>query len=131
MRNWKFSTHYSSICMVLDEQYLWGQIICRIWLPSQNVIVRVSEADLKPLHAESISETEEFRISYIATAAKIAELLENTSKDNDSTVLLAPMESNVIPLPHQLHALSRAISGDRDVTFLLMKSALVKPLKLD
>ncbi|RFU95880.1 helicase [Sphaerochaeta halotolerans] len=118
MNNWKFSTHYSSICMVLDEQYLWGQIICRIWLPSQHAIVRVSEADLKPLHSERISKTEEFRISYIATAAKIAELLENTSEDNDSTVLLAPMESNVIPLPHQLHALSRAISGDR-VRYLL------------
>ncbi|WP_201767474.1 DEAD/DEAH box helicase [Sphingobium lactosutens] len=32
--------------------------------------------------------------------------------------MLAPMESNVIPLPHQLHALSRAISGDR-VRYLL------------
>ena len=32
--------------------------------------------------------------------------------------MLAPMESNVIPLPHQIYALSRAISGDR-VRYLL------------
>ena len=40
------------------------------------------------------------------------------SSTADGHVLLAPMESNVIPLPHQIHALSRAVSGDR-VRYLL------------
>jgi len=51
-------------------------------------------------------------------AAKVAEVLEGSTSATEGHVLLAPMESNVIPLPHQIHALSRAISGDR-VRYLL------------
>lgn len=51
-------------------------------------------------------------------AAKVAEVLEGSTSATAGHVLLAPMESNVIPLPHQIHALSRAISGDR-VRYLL------------
>ncbi len=47
-----------------------------------------------------------------------AEVLEGSTSATEGHVLLAPMESNVIPLPHQIHALSRAISGDR-VRYLL------------
>jgi superfamily II DNA or RNA helicase len=82
------------------------------------VIIRVPESDLQPLYFEDVHPSKINRISYISAAAKIAELLESTAEDNKNTVLLAPMESNVIPLPHQLHALSRAISGDR-VRYLL------------
>ena len=116
--NIKFCLSQRSICLILSEELIWKQKICRIWLPTKNVILRVPKSDLEPLNTEKLSLGESNKISYIATAAKIAELLENTSKDNDSTVLLAPMESNVIPLPHQLHALSRAISGDR-IRYLL------------
>jgi superfamily II DNA or RNA helicase len=50
-------------------------------------------------------------ISYIAAAARVADAL---TRD----VMLAPIESSVIPLPHQIRALSRAISNDR-VRYLL------------
>jgi len=50
-------------------------------------------------------------IVYAATAARIADAI---SQD----VLLAPLESAVIPLPHQISTLSRAISGGR-VRYLL------------
>ena len=48
----------------------------------------------------------------------MAEVLEGGSSASDGHVLLAPMESNVIPLPHQIHALSKAVSADR-VRYLL------------
>ena len=54
----------------------------------------------------------------MAAATKVAEVLEGSTSAADGHVLLAPMESHVIPLPHQIHALSRAISGDR-VRYLL------------
>src|SRR5690606_41670155 len=50
-------------------------------------------------------------IAYVATAARVADALTQD-------VLLAPIESSVIPLPHQIRALSRAVSGDR-VRYLL------------
>ena len=116
--NWYFSENHKSICQIIGSKTLWDQTICRIWLPNKDTIVSVQQSDLKPLLSINNTKVEIDRISYISSAAKIAELLENTAKDNDTTVLLAPMESNVIPLPHQLHALSRAISGDR-IRYLL------------
>jgi len=73
---------------------------------------------LRSLTSDLHPEIESHRIAYIAAAAKVAEVLEGGTNASDGHVLLAPMESNVIPLPHQIHALSRAISGDR-VRYLL------------
>ena len=50
-------------------------------------------------------------IAYVAAAARVADALTQD-------VLLAPIESSVIPLPHQIRALSRAIANDR-VRYLL------------
>ena len=51
------------------------------------------------------------RITYAVAAARIADALTQD-------VLLAPLEAGVIPLPHQLHALTRAVTGDR-IRYLL------------
>jgi superfamily II DNA or RNA helicase len=50
-------------------------------------------------------------LQYVAAAARVADALTQD-------VLLAPIESTVIPLPHQLRALSRAMANDR-VRYLL------------
>lgn len=77
--------------------------------------MRVPRSALRPLNADLQPEIEAGRIAYVAAAA---EVLEGSTSATEGYVLLAPMESNVIPLPHQIHALSRAISGDR-VRYLL------------
>lgn len=116
--SWQYSTFHNSACKVIEEQTLWGQTVCRIWLPNQDEVVSVSRSALRPLRANLPPEIEAERIAYIAAGAKVAEVLETSKNTTDRHVLLAPMESNVIPLPHQIHALSRAISGDR-VRYLL------------
>ncbi|WZB63131.1 hypothetical protein WJ970_08915 [Achromobacter xylosoxidans] len=63
----------------------------------------------------------------MAAAAKVAEVLEGSTSATEGHVLLAPMESNVIPLPHQIHALSRAISGDRVRTCWPMRWVSARP----
>jgi SNF2 family DNA or RNA helicase len=73
---------------------------------------------LVPIDVARFAKDNAEAISYISAAAKVAEILETKTTDADGPVLLAPMESNVIPLPHQIRALSRAISGDR-VRYLL------------
>lgn len=114
---WQYSTVHNSACKVIEEETLWGQTVCRVWLPNQNAVVRVPRDVLRPLDALP-PELETWRIAYVAAAAKVAEVLENATAATGEHVLLAPMESNVIPLPHQIHALSRAVSGDR-VRYLL------------
>ena len=121
-QDWLYSTVHNSACKVIEEQTLWGQTVCRVWLPNQDAVVRVPRSALRPLSADLQPEIEAGRIAYVAAAAKVAEVLEgslfSSGNATDGHVLLAPMESNVIPLPHQIHALSRAISGDR-VRYLL------------
>jgi len=115
---WQYSTVHNSACKVIEEQTLWGQTVCRVWLPNQDAVVRVPRSALRPLSADLQPEIEAGRIAYVAAAAKVADVLEGSTSATEGHVLLAPMESNVIPLPHQIHALSRAISGDR-VRYLL------------
>ena len=117
-KTWQYSTIHHSPCKVIEEKALWGQTVCRVWLPNQDAVVRVPRSALQPMNVALRPEIEAHRIGYIAAAAKVAEVLEGGSSASEGHVLLAPMESNVIPLPHQIHALSRAVSGDR-VRYLL------------
>lgn len=115
---WQYSLIHNSACKVIEVQSLWGQTVCRVWLPNQDAVVRIPRSALRPLSADLQPVIESGRIAYVAAAAKVAEVLEGSTSASDGHVLLAPMESNVIPLPHQINALSRAISGDR-IRYLL------------
>ncbi|MFN3830494.1 MAG: SNF2-related protein, partial [Tepidimonas ignava] len=71
-------------------------------------VVRARAQDLGEL--TSVRPTVE-QILHAAAAAKLLDALE----DN---LLLAPIQSSVVPLPHQLYALNRAMSRDR-IRYLL------------
>ncbi len=106
---WYYSPDHEQICQVIEAQVLWGETTCCVWLPGQDSVVRISASRLKPL--ESVDSSSPDYIAYIAAAAWVADALTQD-------VLIAPIESSVIPLPHQIQALSRAISSDR-VRYLL------------
>jgi superfamily II DNA or RNA helicase len=103
--DWAWSTEHKAICRVIDVESVWGHTLYRVWLPTQDAVVRVRADQLKPLDAHS-SILNPHHLSYTVTAARIADALAQD-------VLLAPLEAPVIPLPHQIRALQRAISGDR------------------
>jgi len=107
--DWVYSITYQSISKVIETQTFWGETFCRVWLPLQNSVVRLRADQLLPIE-QSPPQSADY-VSYIATAARIADALTHD-------VLLAPLESSVIPLPHQLRALSRIIASDR-IRFLL------------
>ncbi len=35
--SWQYSTVHKSICKIVEEQSLWGQTVCRIWLEKLKV----------------------------------------------------------------------------------------------
>lgn len=107
--DWYYSPDHGQLCQVIETQMLWGETTCRVWLPSQDTVVRIHSDRLKPISEANISTGDS--IAYIAAAARVADALTQD-------VLLAPIESSVIPLPHQIKALSRAISNDR-IRYLL------------
>ena len=49
---WQYSTVHNSACKVIEEQTLWGQTVCRVWLPNQDAVVRVPRSALRPLNAD-------------------------------------------------------------------------------
>lgn len=106
---WLWSEEHQQLCKIVETQTLWGNTFHRIWLPNQDTVVRVRADKLKPLSDAEI--TTSASIVYIATAARIADALTQD-------VLLAPIESSVIPLPHQIKALSKAVSSN-SVRYLL------------
>lgn len=107
--NWYYSLEHGELCRVIETQTLWGETVCRVWLPGKDTVVRLPATRLRPVHEASVGTVD--GIAYLAAAARVADALTQD-------VLLAPIESSVIPLPHQIRALSRAISNDR-VRYLL------------
>ncbi len=107
--DWRYSFDHKELCRVIETQTLWGETVCRVWMPSKNAVVRVSASRLKPLSEIKIGN--KYQIAYLASAARIADSLTQD-------VLLAPIESSVIPLPHQVNVLSKAVSSNR-VRYLL------------
>ena len=107
--DWAWSLEYEEPCRLVDVHQLWGQGTMLVWLPGRDATIRLPENKIVPLSNHSVASPN--RIAYIAAAARIADALERDT-------LVAPLEGTVIPLPHQLYALSRAMSGDR-IRYLL------------
>ncbi|MBW1792997.1 MAG: DEAD/DEAH box helicase family protein [Deltaproteobacteria bacterium] len=107
--DWYYTPDYGQLCKVIESQTLWGETTCRVWIPGSDSLVRVPASRLSPLEDSGTGTADS--IAYVAAAARVADALTQD-------MLLAPIESSVIPLPHQIRALSRAIAGDR-VRYLL------------
>lgn len=106
--DWCWHLRHATPCRVVERQDVWGETAYRVWLPARNAVVRARAQELSSL--ESVRPTVE-QILHTAAAAKLLDALE----DN---LLLAPIQSSVVPLPHQLYALNRAMSRDR-IRYLL------------
>src|SRR6266540_3081583 len=107
--DWAWSEEHREVCRVVDAQDLWGEVLYRIWLPARDSVVRIRSDRLRPAAAADFCN--QAHIVYTVAAARVSDSLAHD-------VLLAPIGVSVIPLPHQIQALSRAISGDR-IRYLL------------
>lgn len=106
---WWHSLDHDEPCRVVDTEVLWNQATCLVWLPRRGTTVRSLQARLSPLKSSESGLLD--RLCFTSAAARIADALGRDA-------LVAPLEGSVIPLPHQLHALQRAMSGDR-IRYLL------------
>jgi len=104
VHQWFYSPDHGQLCQVIEAQTLWGETTCRVWLPGRDSVVRIPASRLKSLESAGTGSPD--NIAYIAAAARVADALTQD-------VLLAPIESSVIPLPHQILVLCRAIANDR------------------
>ena len=105
---WCWHARHAAPCRVVDRQDIWGESAYRVWLPGKDAVIRARATDLLTL--DSIRPTVD-QILHTAAAAKLLDALEDK-------LLLAPIQTSVVPLPHQLYALNRAMSRDR-IRYLL------------
>ncbi len=106
---WAWSLEHQQVCKVVEAQDLWGDTLYRVWVPAKDAIVRVRSSQLQPAAERALGGSA--WLSYLTAAARVSDALAQD-------VLLAPIEASVIPLPHQIRALSRAVSDDR-IRYLL------------
>ncbi|MFI5453814.1 MAG: DEAD/DEAH box helicase [Isosphaerales bacterium] len=107
--SWVFSPAHGESVRIVDVQTVWTHTICEVWVPGKKTVERVAAEALAPREQPRKAGLD--RLIYAAAAARVADALTQD-------VLLAPLEAGVIPLPHQLYALSRAMSEDR-IRYLL------------
>ncbi|MDN5318968.1 MAG: hypothetical protein PWR00_931 [Thermovirga sp.] len=105
--DWIYVTSNCTYGLVVERTTLWEHEVFRVWLPATGAIVRVSRDGISTQGPKFNTH----HLTYLAAATRVADALTHD-------VMLAPIESSVIPLPHQIHALSRAISSGR-VRYLL------------
>jgi len=86
---------------ILEINDVWGFVSYKVFNASTGAIYRVS-ADVLSNTAEE-SQDENY-IRYLALLAKI--------KNETSEGILSKLSSGIIPLPHQLHVLNRALSNN-------------------
>ncbi len=107
--SWAYSREHREPVRILESQTIWNHTTYLVWRPSRQLVGWAAASDLAPLDQPKAKSLD--HILYRVAAARI---VEGLAED----VLLAPLEAGVIPLPHQLFALSKAVSGYR-VRYLL------------
>jgi SNF2 family DNA or RNA helicase len=106
---WCYIKRTQELAKIIEKKVLWGEELYRLWLPDADKTIQVNYSEIESIEKPNPFSTDHIR--YVAAAARIADALTQD-------VLLAPIESSVIPLPHQIRALSRAITDNR-VRYLL------------
>ncbi|WP_222436134.1 DEAD/DEAH box helicase [Rubripirellula reticaptiva] len=102
--SWAFSQEHREPVRILESQTIWNHTSYLVWRPSVEAVAWITADQLSPVDQPRAKSFE--NLLYRVAAARV---VEGLAED----VLLAPLEAGVIPLPHQLVALSKAMSGDK------------------
>lgn len=103
-----YDTSAQETVRVIEHAVLWGIHSYRVLNPATGETYRASEDVLRPV-ADTVTYDEEY-LRFVMELARI--------KNEVAEGVLTPLSRNLIPLPHQLHALNRALANN-NVRYLL------------
>ena len=103
-----YDTSKSVNVRVLERNEAWGYTTYKVFNPVSGAIYRADEEQLKT-DAGSTAYDENY-LRYVTLLAKI--------KNETATGILSSISDGIIPLPHQLHVLNRAMSN-KNVRYIL------------
>lgn len=97
-----FDTASGASVQILEKIEAWGYISYRVFNPSTGAVYKATE---EQLNIDGVTNTyDENYLRYVALLSKI--------KNETAGGLLSSLASGVIPLPHQLHVLNRAMESN-------------------
>lgn len=103
-----FDKNTNDRVQIVDVSKVWDFVSYKVFNPVTGAVYKLSgdavEAELRQVNAN------EYYLRYVAMLSKI--------KSKTSEGILSKLSSGVIPLPHQLHVLNRAVS-DNNVRYIL------------
>ncbi len=102
--SWVFSQEHREAVRILESQTIWNHTSYLVWRPSVEAVAWITADQLS-----SVEQPRPKSFDHLLYRVAAARVVEGLAED----VLLAPLEAGVIPLPHQLVALSKAMSGDK------------------
>src|ERR1039458_3161469 len=117
--SWALSATHGEPVRILDVESVWNHTVYEVWIPRLSKVERVPAESLASTQAPKTTGLD--RIGYAVCAARIADALTQD-------VLLAPLEAGVIPLPHQLYALTRAMTEDQIRYLMADEVSFGKPI---
>jgi superfamily II DNA or RNA helicase len=86
---------------VVQRETVFGETFIYVWIPESGLVKRVPAAATGDVPRPSLAD-----IRYRAYAARVIQALAED-------VLLAPLDSRAVPLPHQIHVLDRVVRERR------------------
>jgi len=92
---------------VISREDLWGYVSYQVYEPVSKMTYRINEEYLYQRQEENCSAS---FVRYIAALARIKQVLAEG--------IVADLDESILPLPHQIYALNRAISGN-NIRYLL------------
>ena len=95
-----YDTKNRTRVQIVDASTVWGFVSYKVFNPSTGVVYKLSSESVT-VEVEQ-DHSNEYYLRYVAMLAKI--------KSETSEGILSKLSSGIIPLPHQLHVLSRAVS---------------------
>ncbi|MEG3067142.1 MAG: DEAD/DEAH box helicase [Syntrophaceticus schinkii] len=101
--DWVFDREYNKTVKIIGNNDLWGYKSYIVFEPEEQISYFVLEDKLCSVDAGSDFSIHIFK--YIVISARINHELANG--------ILSSIGSNIIPLPHQIYALNRALSGNK------------------
>lgn len=117
MNTWRYLPSCSQMVRILDCQTVFDQKTCQVWLPNEGRVITVREEELGDARVLSLAE-----IRYRALAGRIIQAL-------NQDVLLAPLEGQIEPMPHQFAVLERVIYGGQGRLLLADEVGLGKTIE--
>jgi superfamily II DNA or RNA helicase len=117
MKHWAYLAARQQMVRILECYEMFGQTTCQVWCPMEGTVMTVQEFDLSEAALPSLPE-----IRYRALAGRVVHAL-------NQDVLLAPLEGQVQPMPHQFAVLDRVIYGDHARLLLADEVGLGKTIE--